>query len=113
MNYLYSWHGDMFWYNSKWCLSCFCLFINIQFPPRIVFEDVGKGDIFTKQQSNIQRGGNGVNIHMQQASNKLIFSANEGGHGMQIESVLQNILRTCVIRAEVGVGVFRGLRPEA
>ena len=34
---------------------CFCLFINIQFPPRIVFEDVGKGDIFTKQQSDIQR----------------------------------------------------------
>ena len=81
----------MFWYNSKWGLSCFCLFINIQFPPRIVFEDVGKGDIFTKQQSNIQRGGNGVNIHMQQASNKLIFSANEGEHGMQID-FLQNIL---------------------
>ena len=110
MNYLYLWHGDMFWCNSKWC---FCLFINIQFPPRIVFEDVGKGDIFTKQQSDIQRGGNGVNIHMQQASNKLVFSANEGEHGMQLESVLQNILRTCVVCAEVGVGVFRGLRPES
>ena len=45
----------MFWYNLKWCISSFCLFINIQFPPRIVFEDVGKGDIFTKQQSDIQR----------------------------------------------------------
>ena len=90
----------MFWYNSKWCL---CLFINIQFPPRIVFEDVGKGDIFTKQQSDIQRGGNGVNIHMQQASNKLVFSANEGEHTMQLESVLQNILRAPALSARRSV----------
>ena len=55
----------MFWYNSKLYLSCFCLFINIQFPPRSVFEDVGKGDTFTKQRSDIQRGGNVGNIHTQ------------------------------------------------
>lgn len=54
-----------------------------------------------------------MNIHMQQASNKLVFSANEGEHTMQLESVLQNILRTFVVRAEVGVRVFRGLRPES